>query len=79
MEAVGDDLAPLQQQYPRAHAFDLADVVTDDEHGIAAALDQVLHAFETLALEGEIADRQHFVDDENLGFHAGGDGEGQAF
>ena len=52
-------------------------VVADEQHGAAAALDLV-HLPEAAALELDVADRQHLVDEQDLGLHVGGDGEAEA-
>ena len=66
--------APLiQQQNPVAQALYLTDVVAYDENGFAAVSNDVFNPIEALALEREIAYREHFVDDENIRVHAGGE------
>jgi hypothetical protein len=49
-------------------------VVADEQHGAPAAR-HVLHGAEALALEGDVAHGEHFVDQENLRPQMGGHGE----
>ena len=45
---------------------------------VRPCLGDVAHLAEALLLEGDVADRQHLVDEQDLRLEVGGDGEGQA-
>src|SRR5471032_1200587 len=48
-----------------------------DEQDRAAAAGHLRHAIETLRLEFRVADRQHFIHDEDLRLEVSGDGKGE--
>lgn len=53
-------------------------IVADEDYGAGAFGGDSLHFAETFSLEGGIADRENFVDEENIGFEMSGHGEGKA-
>jgi hypothetical protein len=55
-----------------------AHVVADEQDGAAVAAGDLLHLAEALLLEGEVADGEDLVDDQDVGLQVGGHGEGQA-
>jgi len=56
----------IQKQNPLAQALDLLDVVRDEKDGALLLVDEVHHAVVALALERDVAHRQHLVDDEDF-------------
>ena len=67
----------LQPHGRRAQPHHGVHVVADEEDGPATRLD-LAHLPEALALELDVADGQHLVDEQDLGLHVGGDGEAEA-
>ena len=74
---VGKDVSVIEENHPAAKPLDVARVVADEQHGLTLPLDHVFHAIEALALECQIADRKHFVNNENIRIHARCDAETQ--
>ena len=68
----------IQEDRALANAFNLSNVVAHQDYGPTIAIDQVFHSVEALALKGKVADRQDFVDDQDLGLNTCGDGEPEA-
>src|SRR5688572_20630953 len=66
----------LQPDRLAAQATNRLHVVTHKQHG-AAGMREVAHLPQTLALKSHIANRQHFVDDENLSLEMRGDGKSE--
>ena len=61
-----------------AQTLDLVVVVRHDEHGDVVLLDELRDAALAFLLEHEVADREHLIDDEDLGHDDRGDGERDA-
>ncbi|HEY6776296.1 MAG TPA: hypothetical protein VI122_07275, partial [Thermoleophilaceae bacterium] len=55
---------------------DRAEVMTDEENG-SALVGEFGHPCDATALELGVADGEDFVDDDDVGFEVGGDGEGE--
>ena len=75
--SVGDEAAPVDLDGARAEAAHRGHVVADEEDGAPRTRD-LLHLPEALALEGDVADREHLVDEQDLRVEVRRDGEGQA-
>src|SRR6266851_158010 len=52
--------------------------MADEQYGFPLPLDHILHAVEALSLKGQIADRKHFVHDQDRRVHAGCDAKPKA-
>ena len=63
--------ALIAERTNRAH-------VVADEQDRASLLGDIAHLAQTLVLKGEIADRQHLINEQDFGLQMGRDGEGQA-
>src|SRR5579875_710722 len=61
-------LAVLEPDGVVAHVYHRAQRVRDDDDGLAVVL-QVLEALQALALEGLVANRQHLVNEQDVGLH----------
>ena len=72
-----DHVAPLHQHRAIAEALDGVHVVGDEHDRPALALESE-ELLEALLLEGGIADREHLVDQQDLGFNLDRGGKGQA-
>ena len=75
--AVELDRAPVDQNRARAELDDRRQVVRD-EHERNAALEQLAHPRDALVLEADVADAEHFVDEQHVGIEVRGDGETRA-
>ena len=75
--AGGDRAAAIEQQAARAELEHRAHVVADEDHRAAVA-HHLADLAEALLLKRQIADREHFVDDEDVGSKMRGDGEREA-
>ena len=69
--AVGSDAALLEQDCPVAERPDRRHVVADEEDGTSLARD-LAHLPQALRLELGVADREHLVDDEDVGVEVSG-------
>ena len=65
---------PVDHHGARAQEVDGVHVVADEHDGGARAL-KFAHPVEAPELEGDVAHRQHLVDDQDVGDHVDGDGE----
>jgi hypothetical protein len=66
MAAVVPDVPVVQHESPWAHPADRAQVVADDDDGGAFPL-QRGHALEAPQLKGDVAHREHLVDEQHVG------------
>ena len=71
------DVAVVEQHRPVAVLLDRAHVVGDQDHGAVGAADLVEDVL-ALLLEGGVADRQHLVDQQDVGVGLDHDREGEA-
>src|SRR5581483_8440870 len=71
-------LALFQQNAARAKVIDCIHVVTDKHDRPSFASDDALHFLQTFLLELGVANRKHFIDEENFRVEMRGDGEGKA-
>ena len=72
-----DGVAPLEQQRAVAEAVQRAHVV-GDEHDRAPFVAHLVEDVEALLLEGGVADREHLVDEQDVGVDLDRDREGEA-
>ena len=72
-----DEGSTIEQHGSLAEAPHRAEVVADEQHGPAVAR-HVAHLAQALLLEFRVADGEHLVDQQDLGFEVGRDGERQA-
>ena len=72
------DAAALHEDAVGAEGLDGGHGVGDEEDSAAAAVGDILHFADALALELGIADREDFIDNEDFGVEVGGDGEGES-
>jgi len=75
--AILTDGARINPHHAVAETAHLVHLVTDKDDGAAFAGD-IAHFAETFFLEIDVADGEHFIDEEDFGLEMGGDGEGQA-
>ena len=71
------DAAALEQHRSVAEPLDGAHVVRDEDDRLAGLL-QALEPVEALLLEGGVADREHLVDQQDVGVDLNGDREREA-
>src|SRR6516164_8411614 len=72
-----DHLAMVQEEYAAAQALDGIEIVGDEEDG--SALDvQLVDSVETLRLKIRISDRQHLIEQEDVGLEVGSNRKAKA-
>ena len=75
--AFADDAAAVDLDRTVAHLRDRRELVGDEDHR-ASGVSELLHPAETAPLELCVANGQHLVDEEDLGFQMRSDGESEA-
>lgn len=71
-------LALLDPHAALAEALDLVDAVADEQDGDVAGIDEALNAALALLLEEDVANGQRLINNENIRFRDGSDGERDA-
>jgi len=69
-------LSILQPDHTLAQTRDRLHVMRDEDHGTSRLTD-VTHFAKTLSLEPDVTDREHFIDDKDLGIEMSSDREGE--
>src|SRR5689334_19529208 len=73
---IEDELTLVNKEASLSEILKRSHVVAYEEHGAPLAGD-LAHLAETLLLEFDVANGEHLIDDENVGFEVRGDGERQ--